>query len=61
MYIYHSTSALYLDILLKLDTEGKLTTKLYDKRTISIFPSSAILTYLAIFQFHLHMVVLFRS
>jgi hypothetical protein len=27
-----STSASYLDVLLKLDTNGKLTTQLYDKR-----------------------------
>jgi hypothetical protein len=27
-----STSTLYLDVLLKLDTNGKLTTQLYDKR-----------------------------
>jgi hypothetical protein len=27
-----STSASYLDILLKLDTNGKITTQLYDKR-----------------------------
>jgi hypothetical protein len=27
-----STSALYLDVLLKLDTNGKITTQLYDKR-----------------------------
>jgi hypothetical protein len=27
-----STSALHLDVLLKLDTNGKLTTQLYDKR-----------------------------
>jgi hypothetical protein len=27
-----STSASYLDVLLKLDTNGKITTQLYDKR-----------------------------
>jgi hypothetical protein len=27
-----STSAWYLDVLLKLDTNGKITTQLYDKR-----------------------------
>jgi hypothetical protein len=27
-----STSASYLDVLLKLDTDGKITTQLYDKR-----------------------------
>jgi hypothetical protein len=27
-----STSASYLDLLLKIDTGGKLTTQLYDKR-----------------------------
>jgi hypothetical protein len=28
-----STSALYLDVLLKIDTNGKLATQLYDKQT----------------------------
>jgi hypothetical protein len=32
-----STSASYLDVLLKLDTNGKITTQRYDKRMISIF------------------------
>jgi hypothetical protein len=31
-----STSALCLSILLKFDTNGKLTTQLYNKRAISI-------------------------
>jgi hypothetical protein len=48
----YSSSASYSDILLKLDTNGKLTTN----GTILISPSSTFLTYTAIFQFHLHMV-----
>jgi hypothetical protein len=31
-----STSTLYLDILVKLDVNGKLTTQLYDRRNFSI-------------------------
>ena len=32
-----STSALYIDILLKFDTNGKITNQLYDKRDDFIF------------------------
>jgi hypothetical protein len=57
-----STSALYLDILLKLDISGKLTTQLYDKwDDFNFSPSSTFLSYVAIFQFHLHMVFISRS
>jgi hypothetical protein len=38
-----SSSASYLDILLKLNTNGKITTQFYDKRMISISPSSTFL------------------
>jgi hypothetical protein len=52
-----STSASYLDVLLKLDTNGKLTPQLYMiNGTISISPSSTSLTYVVIFQPHLCMV-----
>jgi hypothetical protein len=51
-----STSALYLDILLKFDTNGKSTTQLMTNGIILISPSSTFLSYGAIFQFHLHMV-----
>jgi hypothetical protein len=33
-----STTVPYLDILLKFDTNGKLTTQLYNKRDDFIFP-----------------------
>jgi hypothetical protein len=57
-----STSASYLDVLLKLDTNGKLTTQLYMiNGTISISPSSTSLTYVAILQPHLRMVCIYRS
>jgi hypothetical protein len=57
-----STSASYLDVLLKLDTNGKFTTQLYDKTGwFSISPLSTFLNYVAIFQFHLHMVFISRS
>jgi hypothetical protein len=52
-----STSASYLDVLLKLDTNGKLTTQLYDKRDDFNFS----LTYVVIFQPHLRMVCIYRS
>ena len=52
-----STSASYIDILLKLDTNSKSTTQLYDKRDNSSFSISIVLlNYVAIFQFHLYMV-----
>jgi hypothetical protein len=51
----------YLDILMKLDTNGKLTTQLYDKQDDFNFPSSTFFSYVAIFQFHLHMVFISRS
>jgi hypothetical protein len=46
-----STSASYLDVLLKLDTNGKITTHFFFiNRMISISLSSTSLTYLVIFQ-----------
>jgi hypothetical protein len=56
-----STSASYLDILLKLDTSNKLTTQLYTTNGMSfISPLSTFLTYVAIFHFHLHVSQLIR-
>jgi hypothetical protein len=46
-----STYASYLDILLKFDTYGKLTTQLYDKRDYFNFYIVNFLSYVAIFQF----------
>jgi hypothetical protein len=56
-----STSASYLDVLLKFDTNGKLTIQLYDKRDTFNFSMSTSLTYVVIFQPHLHMVCIYRS
>jgi hypothetical protein len=58
-----STSALYLDLLLKLDINGKITTQLYDKRddfnfSIVNFPY---LCSTVILQLYLHMVYIYRS
>ena len=44
-----STSASYLDVLLKLDTDS-LTTQLYDNGMIPISSSSTSFTYVIIFQ-----------
>jgi hypothetical protein len=49
------TSAWYLDILLKLDTNGKLTIQLYDIKR------DYLLTYVVISHFHLHIVFISRS
>jgi hypothetical protein len=51
-----STSASYLDVLLNIDADRKLTTQLYDKRddlsfTIVNFPY----IYVATSHYHLHM------
>jgi hypothetical protein len=61
--IEYPTSASYLDVLLKLDTNGKITIQLYDNGMISISPSSISLTYMyvAISLLHLHMVYIYRS
>jgi hypothetical protein len=40
-----STSASYLDVILKLDTNGKITTQIMTNRMVSISPSSTSLTY----------------
>ena len=58
-----STTASHLDVLLKMDTNGKITTRLYHmtNRIISISPSSTSLTYVVIFQLYLHMVYKYRS
>jgi hypothetical protein len=44
-------------ISLKLNTNDKITTELFDKRS----QSSTFLTYVAIFHHHLHIVYIFRS
>jgi hypothetical protein len=59
--IESSTSASYLDVLLKLDTNGKITIQLYDKRDDFNFSIVNFLTYVVIFQLHLHMVYIHRS
>jgi hypothetical protein len=56
-----STSASYLDILLEMDTNGKLMTQLYDRLGDFNFSIVNFLTYVAIFQFHLHMVFISHS
>jgi hypothetical protein len=50
-----------LDVLLKLDTNGKITTQLMTNGMISISPLSTSLTCVVIFQLHLHMVHIYRS
>ena len=52
-----STSAPYLDVLLKLNTNGKITTRLYDKRDGFNF---SIVNFPYLFQLHLHMVYIYR-
>jgi hypothetical protein len=52
-----STSASYLDVLLILYINGKITTQRFDKRS----PSSTFLTNVIIFQLYLHMVYSHRS
>ena len=49
-------SASYLDILLNIDINDKLTTPLMTNETISASPSSTSHIYVAIFHHHLHMV-----
>jgi hypothetical protein len=56
-----STSASYLDGLLKLDTNDKITTQLYDKRDDFNFSIVNFLTYVVIFQRHQHMVYIYLS
>ena len=56
-----STYASYLDVLLKLDTDGKILTQLFDKLMISISPSSTSLTYVVIFQLQLHVVYIYGN
>jgi hypothetical protein len=48
-------SASYLDIHLEIDSEGRLRTKLYDKRDDFNFPIVNFYLYVATFQQHLHM------
>ena len=54
-----STSALYIDILLKFDTNGKITNQLYGKRDDFIFLTVNFLTYVVVFQHHLRMVYIY--
>jgi hypothetical protein len=57
-----SISSLYLDVLLKLDANGKLEwLNFMAYGVISISPSSAFLTYVAIFHLYLHMLFIYRS
>jgi hypothetical protein len=49
-------SASYLDILLNIDSNGRLTTTLYDKRDDFTLQSSTFLFYVVIYHFHLLMV-----
>jgi hypothetical protein len=56
-----STFASYLDILLKLDTNGKIMTPVYDKRDYFNFSIVNSLYNIVIFQLHLHMVSLSRN
>jgi hypothetical protein len=53
-----STSCSDLDILLKLDTNGKLSTQIYDKRGDFNF-SIVNAFYVAMFYLHLHMMFFF--
>ena len=46
------TSASYLDLHLEIDSEGRLKTKLYDKRDYLNFPTFHVYV---TFQQHLHM------
>ena len=48
-------SASYLDLHLESDSEGRLRTKLYDKRDDFNFPIVNFPLYVATFQQHLHM------
>ena len=48
-------SASYLYLHLEIDSEGRLRTKLYDKRDFSIFPLWTFQLNVATFQQHLHM------
>jgi hypothetical protein len=57
-----STSALYLDMFLKLDSNGKITTQLYEEHDDFNFSLvSTFLTYVVIFQLHLYLVYIYRS
>jgi hypothetical protein len=56
-----SSSVLYLDIFLKLDTSGKMMTQLYDKCDDFNYPSSTSLSYVVISRPHLHMVYISPS
>ena len=48
-------SASYLDLHLEINSEGRLRTKLYDKKMTSIFQLEPFHLYVATFQQHLHM------
>jgi len=48
-------SASYLDLHIKIESDRRLRTKLYDKEMISIFPLWTFHLYVAIFQQPLHM------
>jgi hypothetical protein len=54
-------SASYLDILLNIDSNGRLTTSLYDKRDYFDLQSSTILFYAVTYHFHLPMVCISPS
>jgi hypothetical protein len=56
-----STSALYLDVLLKLDTNDKITTQLYDKRDDFNFSIVNFPYLCSNIPAYLHMVYIYRS
>jgi hypothetical protein len=56
-----SRSVLYLDVLLKLDTNSKITTQPYDKEDDFNFSIVNFLTYVVEFHLHLHMLYIYRT
>ena len=54
-------SASYLDLHLEIEGDGRLRTKLYDKRYDFNFPSWTFYAYVAAFQQHLHMEYIYLS
>jgi len=50
-----NTSASYLNLHIEIDSEGRLRTRLYDKRDVFNFPLWTFHSYVAIFQQHLHL------
>ena len=54
-------SASSLDLHLKIDSEGRLITELYDKEMISIFPLRTFHLYVATFQQHIYIWSIYLS